>query len=42
MQNHIDQAEHNEKFLTELEIDYPTTYFDWKITICFYTALHYL
>ena len=42
MQHHIEQAKHNELFLADLEIDYPTIYFDWKVTICFYIAIHYL
>lgn len=42
MQHHIDQAKHNESLLSDLEIDHPTIYFDWKVTVCFYVALHYL
>ena len=42
MQHHLEQAKHNEFFLSDLEVDYPTTYFDWKVTVSFYIALHYL
>lgn len=42
MHNHLDQAKHNERFLTEVERSFPLIYNDWKITIVFYAALHYL
>ncbi len=42
MQNHIDQVAHNIDFLDALDKQFPKRYFDWKITIAFYTALHCL
>jgi hypothetical protein len=40
--NHISQGKHNESLLNDLKTSFPTKYNDWKITIVFYTALHYL
>jgi len=40
MEAHINQALHNEKFVEECCINYPDTYFDWKVTATFYIALH--
>ncbi|WP_130736908.1 hypothetical protein [Flavobacterium sp. J27] len=34
------KAIHNETFLYCINNDYPNEYFDWKVTIQFYTALH--
>ena len=42
MQNHLEQAKHNQELLSEMEIKFPQRFFDWKITVSFYTALHYL
>lgn len=42
MTEHINQAKHNEKFLLLIEQHCPDNYFDWKITVVFYCALHYL
>lgn len=42
MQSHIDQALHNEVLLDELNKSHPKYFLDWKITIMFYIALHYL
>ncbi|MEJ2905096.1 hypothetical protein WAE58_21805 [Pedobacter panaciterrae] len=42
MQAHINQALHNESFVSELCEKYPDSYFDWKVTATFYTALHLL
>lgn len=42
MQHHISQAKHNEEFLLILETHCPDKFFDWKITIVFYSALHWL
>ena len=36
------QAVKNESFLSELEHHLPQDFYDWKTTIIFYTALHYL
>lgn len=42
MQNHVAQAKHNEEFSLVLETHWPKKYFDWRITVLFYTALHYI
>lgn len=42
MKSHIEQAKHNESFLALTEKHSPKDYFDWKITIIFYSALHYV
>tara|TARA_R110001583_G_C5667331_1_gene410338 strand:+ start:924 stop:1307 length:384 start_codon:yes stop_codon:yes gene_type:complete len=34
------KAIHNEDFLQSIINDYPNTYFDWKVTVQFYCALH--
>jgi len=41
MNQNIEQAQHNEHFLNFVETQSPTLYFDWKITVIFYIALHY-
>lgn len=40
MQQHIDQVGHNQKFHDCLAANFATQFFDWKITVCFYTGLH--
>lgn len=42
MQEHINQALHNDSFVIELSEKFPDSYFDWKVTATFYTALHLL
>lgn len=42
MQNHIDQANHNRDFHTCIEDNFSQKFCDWKITVLFYVALHYL
>ena len=42
MSVHLKQAKSNEILLSELEKQFPDDYFDWKITISFYIAIHYL
>lgn len=42
MQNHLEQAKHNRELLNEMETVFPQKFFDWKITITFYIAIHYL
>jgi len=42
MKSHLLQALHNEKFLEEFERLMPDDYFDWKITVVFYIAVHYI
>lgn len=39
-QEHIEQARHNAGFLAYLEGNIPDSFFDWKVTVCFYQALH--
>lgn len=34
------KADHNQDFLDSVQNDYPDNFFDWKVTIQFYTALH--
>lgn len=34
------KANHNKDFLDAIISDYPTEYFDWKVTVQFYIALH--
>ena len=42
MNEHLNQAEHNADFLEALDKQFPKLYFDWKITVVFYIAVHYL
>lgn len=42
MQHFIDQAIHNERFHECVHSNFSERFFDWKVTILFYTALHYL
>jgi hypothetical protein len=42
MQNHLKQAKHNQELLSEMNVKFPQQFFDWKITISFYIAIHYL
>ena len=42
MQDHLNQALHNHKFISECCTNYPNDYFDWKVTATFYCALHIL
>lgn len=42
MQHHIDQAKHNGTFHNCIEENFPGQFCDWKITVLFYTAIHYL
>lgn len=37
---YILQAEHNLHFLKELDLKFPNDFFDWKIMVLFYTAIH--
>jgi len=39
MEKYIEQFYHNEYFLNKLLVDYPSEFYDWKITVAFYTAL---
>ena len=38
--NYENKADHNQGFLDCLINDYENSYFDWKVTIQFYIALH--
>jgi hypothetical protein len=40
--NFCKQAVSNEKFLGIVEINNPSTFYDWKTTIIFYCGLHYI
>ncbi|UKJ06319.1 hypothetical protein [Solitalea lacus] len=42
MNRHINQAQHNETFLAFIENHSPDDYNDWKITVIFYIAVHYI
>ncbi len=39
-ENHIEQAKHNLLFLDETSHFSPNEFWDWKVTICFYVAVH--
>ena len=41
-QVHIDQATHNEDFYACLQSQFADKFFDWKITVTFYIAIHLL
>ncbi|PZQ89447.1 MAG: hypothetical protein DI548_03830 [Flavobacterium johnsoniae] len=38
--NYENKADHNQDFLDSLVRDYENFYFDWKVTVQFYIALH--
>ena len=42
MKSFVDQGQHNESLLNHLKATFPDKYNDWKITIIFYSAIHYL
>lgn len=42
VQKHYKQAVHNYKFFCEVHSKLPNAFFDWKITVLFYTATHLL
>jgi hypothetical protein len=42
MQQHIDQATHNQKFHDTIDCNFDGQFHDWKITVLFYVAIHYL
>jgi len=42
MQKHLDQASHNLALHTSLCQNFTDQYHDWRITLLFYSALHYL
>ncbi len=42
MQKHLDQAIHNQEFHTCICDSFEEQFFDWKITVLFYVAIHCL
>lgn len=42
MQQHLDQAAHNQKFHDTICSNFNEQFHDWKITVLFYVAIHYL
>jgi hypothetical protein len=42
MKKHIEQACHNENFHNSISEHFSNDYYDWKITVLFYVAIHYL
>jgi hypothetical protein len=42
MKNHLNKAAYNEDFLAKIEDAFPGDFYDWKITVIFYVAVHYL
>jgi hypothetical protein len=39
---HYNQIKHNTNFLNFLQKEVPDDFYDWKITVTFYIALHYI
>ncbi|GAA4338530.1 hypothetical protein GCM10023149_48550 [Mucilaginibacter gynuensis] len=42
MNQYLNQASHNKNFLNCVEANFDDRFFDWKITITFYIAIHLL
>ncbi len=42
MKSFVAQGKHNEDLLHHLKATFPDKYNDWKITIIFYSSIHYL
>lgn len=42
MQAHLEQAVHNEHFHACIQQEFSDKFFDWKTTVLFYVALHWL
>ena len=42
MKQHLDQANHNQDFHDCIETQFTGQFYDWKITVLFYVAIHYL
>lgn len=42
MEHHITKAQNNERFLLFIEESIKDDFIDWKITVIFYAALHYI
>jgi hypothetical protein len=42
MRKHLDQATHNQDFHDQINESFCDKFYDWKITVLFYVAIHYL
>jgi hypothetical protein len=42
MVQHLAQATHNQKFHDTIDNNFNEQFYDWKITVLFYVAIHYL
>lgn len=42
MERNTSQAKHNEEFFSLLKEKLPHSFYDWKLTVVFYAALHYV
>ena len=42
MKSRLNKAKYNEDFLAKFEELLPNEYFDWKLTVVFYIAVHYI
>jgi hypothetical protein len=42
MSQHLSQATHNQNFHNVIDTNFKNQFHDWKITILFYVAIHYL
>lgn len=42
MQNHLTQASHNRQFHQCIDAEFNEQFYDWKITVLFYVAIHWL
>jgi hypothetical protein len=42
VQKYLDQAKHNKTFHASICTTFPDHYYDWKITVVFYKAIHYM
>ncbi len=42
MKDYLRKAKHNENFLAVLEKSFPNEFYDWKIVVIFYIAVHYI
>ena len=42
MHQHLEQANHNKNFHDCIETQFAGQFYDWKITVLFYVAIHYL
>ncbi|MDJ1470273.1 hypothetical protein [Xanthocytophaga flava] len=40
--DYLRQAQENQRFLVSLEKQFPNDFFDWKTTVIFYIALHWM